>query len=135
MQSVLRFVRRSAEFLAAEKISQLRNSLRGIYVLYQLNDSGGKEHYEVKYIGMSRGDRLGIKGRLRSHKRSKRKAESWTHFSVFQVWDNVTKEEIEELEGLARHLYRRDSTANTMNIQRGYKKLRSVRKDELSEWD
>lgn len=134
MQSDLRFIRRSAEFLKATEISHLKNGLRGIYVLYQFDPSTGR--YDVRYIGMSRGDdRLGIKGRLRAHRRSKRKSDNWTHFSVFEVWDNVTKEEIEELEGFARHLYRRDSTANTLNIQRGYEKLRKVRKPKIAEWD
>src|ERR1700722_20197876 len=73
-------------------------------------------------------------GRLRAHQRSKRKSGGWTHFSVFEVWENVTKEEIEELEGLARHLYRYDSTANTMNLQRGYKKLRTVRENDVRKW-
>ena len=45
---------------------------------------------------MSAGKRFGIKGRLRSHVRSKRKGDEWTHFSVFQVWDNVTDQEIAE---------------------------------------
>jgi hypothetical protein len=135
MQSKLRFIRRAAEFLDIDKISELKNGLRGIYVLYKSEGSNTKKRFEVQYIGMSRGDRLGVKGRLRSHRRSKRKSGEWTHFSVFEVCDNVTKEEIEELEGLARHLYRYDSTANTMNIQRGYKKLRSVRENKVSEWE
>jgi hypothetical protein len=134
MQSDLRFIRRSAEFLKVTEISHLKNGLRGIYVLYILETRDGKERFNVQYIGMSRGDRFGMKGRLRSHRRSKRKSDNWTHFSVFEVWDNVTKEEIEELEGFARHLYRRDSTANTLNIQRGYKKLRKVRKQEIARW-
>ena len=135
MQSDLRFIRRSAEFLEPTEISHLKNGLRGIYVLYLRKIDGGKERYDVQYIGMSRGDRFGMKGRLRAHRRSTSKADRWTHFSIFEVWDNVTKEEIEELEGFARHLYRRDSTASTMNIQRGYKKLRKVRKPKIRDWN
>jgi hypothetical protein len=74
-------------------------------------------------------------GRLRSHKKAKRKVDEWTHFSVLEVWDNVTDEEISELEGLARHLYRYDPTASTLNIQRGYKALGKVRKNDFKEWD
>jgi hypothetical protein len=136
MQSDLRFIRRSAEFLEMNEISHLKDGLRGIYVLYLHKiAANGKERYDVQYIGMSRGDRFGMKGRLRAHRRSKRKSDGWSHFSIFEVWDNVTKEEIEELEGFARHLYRRDSTASTMNIQRGYKKLRKVRKAGIRNWD
>jgi len=99
MQSDLRFIRCFAEFLEPTEISQLKNGL-----LYLRRVDDGKECYDVKYIGMSRGDRFGMNGRLRAHRRSKRKYDGRTHFSIFEVWDNVTKEEIEELEGFARHL-------------------------------
>jgi hypothetical protein len=134
-QSILRFIRRSAEFLERKSISHLQEGLRGIYVLYDSNVERGKQRYDVRYIGMSAGKRFGIKGRLRSHIRSKRKGNEWTHFSVFQVLDNVTDQEIAELEGLARHIYRRDPTASTLNIQRGCKKLRRVRDNKITNWD
>lgn len=134
-QSTLRFIRRSAEFLKRNDVSRLQEGLRGIYVLYNGYVERGKERYDVRYIGMSAGKRFGIKGRLRSHVRSKRKGDEWTHFSVFQVWDNVTDQEIAELEGLARHIYRRDPTASTLNIQRGYKKLRRVRDNKITNWN
>jgi len=41
-----------------------------------------------------------VRARLRSHGRSERKREPWTHFSVLEVFDNVRGEQIEELEGL-----------------------------------
>jgi len=53
---------------------------------------------------------------------------------VFEVWDNIRDEEVAELEGLFRHIYRRDSAANRLNIQRGFKKARSVRQDDLGKW-
>ncbi len=95
-----------------------------------------EEKYDVRYIGMSRGY-LGIKRRLRSHIKSKRKGKEWTHFSVFEVWDNVTDQEIVELEGFARHIYRRDTIASGLNIQRGYKGLRNprVRNNKISDWE
>jgi len=134
-QSILRFIRRSAEFLDRNDVSRLPDGLRGIYVLYDGYVERGKQRYDVRYVGMSAGNHLAIKGRLRSHTKSKRKGDKWTHVSVFQVWDNVTDKEIVELEGFARHIYRKDSTANTLNIQRGYKKLKSVRVKKISNWD
>jgi hypothetical protein len=129
---VLRFIKRSAEFLKQDEISKLPRGLRGIYVLYRKQPSKKKRPvFDLRYIGMSTS---GIGGRLRSHKRSKRKTGEWTHFSVFQVWDNVTNQEVSELEGLARHLYRFDQTASTLNIQRGYKRLRRVRDNKVSGW-
>jgi hypothetical protein len=131
--NVLRFIRRSAEFLEQDDIYKLKRNLRGIYVLYrkQPTPKGRRLIFDVRYIGMSTS---GIGGRLRSHKRSKRKTGEWTHFSIFEVWDNVTNEEVAELEGLARHLYRFDQTASTLNIQRGYKRLRHVRDDKVGNW-
>jgi len=62
------------------------------------------------------------------------KQDLWTHFSVFEVHDNVRGEEIEELEGLLRHIYRRDSGANRLNEQRAFAKLNRVRSKQLDDW-
>ena len=52
------------------------------------------------------------------------------------MWDNIRPEEVEELEGLFWHLYREDSRANSLNMQRSYQppdaagvnlRIRSVR--------
>jgi hypothetical protein len=134
-QSALRFIRRSGEYLNRQEIPHLKKGLRGIYVLY---DKCGTDRYDVRYVGMSAGNRLAIKGRLRSHEKSKRKGKKWSHFSVFQVWDNVTDQEIAELEGFARHIYRKDKIASGLNIRRGYKKLGSksgVRNNNIRNWD
>jgi hypothetical protein len=84
------------------------------------------------YIGMSRGEKFGAKGRINGHMKKKRNL--WTHFSVFEVWDNISKQEIEELEGLFRHFYRKDATANKLNFQRSYKPLRSIRRKSIETW-
>ena len=78
---------------------------------------------------MARGEKTGIKGRLLKHLSSK--ADLWTHFSVFEVWDNITGEQIQELEGLFRHMYRRDATANSLNKQNGHGPLHKLRKLSL----
>ena len=44
------------------------------------------------------------------------------------VWDNIREEEILELEGLFRHIYRKDARANKLNKQRGFAKLKRVAK-------
>jgi hypothetical protein len=59
-QSILRFIRRSAEFLKRNDVSHLQEGLRGIYVLYNGYIERGKERYDVRYIGMSAGKRFGI---------------------------------------------------------------------------
>jgi hypothetical protein len=73
---------------------------------------------------MARGLKTGIAGRLGDHRRNK--GGLWTHYSAFEVWDNITEKEVEELEGLFRHLYRFDSKANALNKQGSYKPLKLV---------
>ena len=84
-----------------------------------------KARYDVVYIGMARGGKSGIKNRLSAHE--KRIGDKWTHFSLFEVWPNVGQAEVEELEGLFRHVFRRDTKANRLAVQKGFQKLRSVR--------
>ncbi len=126
--SELRLVQRCAEFCPQDEINSVPPNTRGIYVLFnkrRLKKGAQKNKYDVVYIGMARGLKTGIRGRLASHK--KRVGDSWTHFSVFEVWPNIGQAEIEELEGLFRHIYRRDTKANRLNAQRGFKKVARVR--------
>jgi hypothetical protein len=136
-ESLLRLVRRSKEFAPKEEIPEVPKRLRGIYVLYKQKrpNSRRNEKFDVLYVGMATaGRRRGIQGRLRSHAKSRRKGDLWTHFSVYEVWDNIRDEEVAELEGLFRHIYRKDSVANSLNIQRGFKKVRGVRVSSWSDW-
>ncbi len=132
-QSLLRLFRRSIEFLPQERAREVPRNVRGIYVLYKRRDNRDRprERYDVVYVGMAKaGRRGGVRGRLGVHQR--RKGQLWTHFSVFQVWDNIHEDDVVELEGLLRHIYRRDSRANRLNIQRGFKKLVKLRENDLS---
>jgi hypothetical protein len=65
---------------------------------------------------------------LKSHLKSEKKRDGWTHFSAFEVHEAYL-EVIEELEGLFRHIYRQDSHANALNVQRNYGKLAKVLQD------
>ncbi len=107
---------------------------RGIYVLYKRRGkaSADTHNFDVVYVGMARGQNTGCRGRLNSH--LKHKSGMWTHFSVYEVWDNIREEEVEELEGLFRHIYQYDSKANSLNSQKGYKKLRRVTKQTAIAW-
>src|SRR6266704_1932221 len=105
----LRLIKRFAEFRPANTIAEIPGKRRGIYVLYKQRSKAGKRYYDVVYVGMTT---AGIRGRLNKHLRSRRKKGLWTHFSAFEVWENVRDEEIRELEGLFRHLYRKDTRAN-----------------------
>lgn len=133
-QSPLRLVYRCAEYCQQEEVFDLPNELRGIYVLYKRRRSrAGVVYFDVVYVGMAWAGRKGnIRGRLKDHRRKKRKL--WSHFSVFEVWDNIRDDEIRELEGLFRHIYKRDSKANRLNLARGFKALQRVRSNALTEW-
>ena len=119
----------TAEYQSVEEVLKVPKGIRGIYVLYKFE----RGKFDVVYVGMTTaGDGGGVRGRLRSHK--KRKSGLWSHYSVFEVWDNIRDDEVVELEGLFRHIYHLDSKANSLNIQRKFKKLVQVRNNEIENW-
>ncbi|MDA2937544.1 GIY-YIG nuclease family protein [Acidobacteria bacterium AH-259-A15] len=122
--SELRLVKRWQPLVPKSKVKQIPSlGLRGIYVLYKYAKK--TESYNVVYVGMAGAEtRSGIRGRLNRHLR--KKGDMWTHFSVFEVWDNITQAEVVELEGLFRQIYSKDSRANKLNVQKSFKKLKRV---------
>jgi hypothetical protein len=122
--SELRLICKCAQWLPKEMRTQIPRGIRGIYALHCFSPRLDK--YDVVYIGMANGKR-GIRSRLASHARSKRKRNEWSHFSFFEVWPNITENEIEELEGLFREIYRKDAHGNRLARQKRYRKLRDVR--------
>jgi len=129
--SELKIVKRCVEFRPRDKVNLVPPNTRGIYVLLMKK---GSTKFDVVYVGMAGGQKAGARGRLRSHLKSKTKRDLWTHFSLFEVWDNITEDEVAELEGLFRHIYRKDSRANRINKQRSFKKLKKVRLNNLKKW-
>ena len=122
--SQLKLIKHCVEFVPKDEIKNVPRRTRGIYVLFKYRPRLDK--YDVVYIGMAGGEKkAGIGGRLGKHKRDKRSL--WTHFSIFEVWDNIREDEVRELEGIFRHIYRRDNRANRLNVQRSFKKLTKVR--------
>lgn len=111
------------EFVPASQMSGLPSGMRGLYALYQ-EDKAGK--LNLAYVGMTGN---GAKGRLGKHTESK--AGSWSHCSVFEVWDNITQSQIEELEALFRHSLRKDATASALNIQKGSAMFRRLRDETI----
>lgn len=119
--------KRSFEFISRDDIDQIPKLVRGIYVLFDEDPAAsGKGHMNVVYVGMARGEQSGAKGRIKKHLAAK--ADLWTHCSVFEVWDNIPAKQVEELEGLFRHLYRRDAVANRLNKQKAYAPLTKLTK-------
>jgi hypothetical protein len=129
--SELRLIKRCAEFRPRDEVKLVPHNTRGIYAL--LGKKPG-DKFDVVYVGMAGGQKAGAHGRMRSHAKSKTKGKLWTHFSLFEVWDNITQAEVAELEGLFRHIYRKDSRANRINKQRSFKKLKRVKINNLKKW-
>lgn len=128
-ESAMRLIKRIAEFQPVETVNLVPSKRRGIYVLYRRRKRGGQEYFNVVYVGMATS---GMQGRLKSHRRKKNGL--WTHFSIFEVWDNIRDEEIVELEGLFRFFYRKDKKANVLNVQKNFKKAKLVRQNDLRLW-
>jgi hypothetical protein len=131
--SDLRLIKRCVEFRPKTEIGKIPGRTRGIYVLFNKRGKASEDVYEVVYIGMARGTKSGMNGRLHAHARGKNK-DRWTHFSIFEVWDNIREEEVVELEGVLRHVYRKDARANPLNEQRKFMKLKTVGKVKLENW-
>ena len=129
--SQLRLIKHSLEYLERDEHLRIPRGTRGIYVLYKQRGlkSATEHHYDLVYVGMAT---RSIRSRILSHK--KRKRGLWTHFSFFEVWDNIQDQEIAELEGLFRHLYRFDSRANNLNAQKAHKPLMRLTKLTRRKW-
>jgi hypothetical protein len=129
----LRLIQCCSEFRLKTEIDELPDSVRGIYVLLKHRPKLTKK-YDVVYIGMARRGVGGVKSRLLKHKRSVRKGSLWTHFSVYSVWPNISDDEVAELEGLFRHIYRRDTHANKLAKQKGFRSLKPTVRNNFSKW-
>lgn len=120
-QSTLRWVWRMTEFRPKDDRVELPWKVRGFYAL--LSEEGHrKKRYHVEYVGIADD----LRRRLNQHASGSKKRR-WDHFSVFQVWPNITEEEIREIEGILRHVYRKDPHASGMNKQRRMNMLGRVR--------
>jgi len=118
--SSLRLLKRREEYVPVEEVDDLPPRLRGIYVLYKYRPR--VRRWDVVYVGMAANG--SIRSRLRRHKRKKK--DLWTHCSAFEVWDNITPAEVQELEGIFRHIYRKDSRAAKLNVQRSFGKMKKL---------
>lgn len=130
----LRLVERCYELVIKDDVGVVPYGTRGIYVLYKEAPPPARSkipRFDVVYIGLAAGVGNGVRGRLYRHRIDK--PEEWTHFSVFSVWPNIREEEIRELEGLLRHIFRFDTHANRLNIAKGYNAIRSVRMQSQAE--
>ncbi len=121
----LRLIFRCAQWIPRDLRTRIPRRVRGIYALHCRK----KDKFDVVYIGMSAG-KSGIRRQLASH--AKHRAKEWSHFSFFEVWPNVSEDEISELEGLFREIFRKDTHANHLALQKKCEKLRKVKVSQRS---
>lgn len=127
-QPLLRLVKRWQRYRPKEDFSTVPRGTRGFYVLYTKKRGGA---YEVHYIGVSGLGKRGrgrIDRRLRRHR--KRKSD-WTHFSFFEVHDNITAAEIREIEALLLQIFRDDTRMDLGNKQTGSRAFSALRRKKL----
>jgi hypothetical protein len=122
----LRLIFRCAQWIPKSFLNRIPKRVRGIYALHFYHKKFKKKKYDVVYIGMASG-KAGIRSRLAAHAGSKRKGKEWSHFSIFEVWPNIAEDDISELEGLFREIFRKDTNANHLARQKRYVKLQKVR--------
>jgi len=128
-QAPLRLIKRCRLHLERDDW-KIPSVTRGIYVLYRAGAGHGKKKkFEVFYIGVggvSKNASSGVGGRIKHHAKTKSK---WTHYSFFEVHDNISREEILELEALFLRIFRHDPRIKLANVQLGSKILKRLSKD------
>src|SRR5277367_5251508 len=98
--SETKFIEICAQWRPKSEINLIPSGTRGVYAL--LHHRPKIKKFDVVYIGMA--PRGGMRARLAAHTKSSTKI--WSHFSIFQVWNNVGEVEVSELEGLFREISR-----------------------------
>jgi hypothetical protein len=124
-----KFIKRCAQWIPREKSRDIPPATRGIYALLQYRQK--RKKFDVAYIGMT--SRSSVGRRLARHKLDHGK--TWSHFSIFEVQDSVSEEELVEIEGFFREIYRKDTQANQFNRQKKCKLIRGVRENDLTKWN
>lgn len=81
---------------------------RGFYVLYR--KAPRAERYEVQHIGFDGAGKKGTGVRARLKTQVARRP-LWTHYSLVEVHDSATRDEIHQLEALLRQMFRDDDDA------------------------
>ena len=134
-QAPLRFIKR-CQLYRKRSTCRLKAFIphitRGVYVLYKDKSNASKKKFEVFYIGVGgvkKAATSGIRSRLRSHDKHK---DDWTHYSLFEVHDNISREEILEIEQLLLRIFRHDDRIRLDNVQLGSNVLKQLSRS--SEW-
>jgi len=129
-QSLLRIVKRWRRYEVRGDWGSVPRKTRGFYVLYRQGKKSAN-HFEVVYIGVAglgTAVRQGIVGRLRAHDRRMR---NWTHYSFLEAHDNVTRDDLRELESLLLSIFRHDPRIKLANVQKSSRTLYKLRQRKM----
>ena|ERR1041385_5943485 len=135
-KSKLTIFKRTIQFQKRETFSQIPSDIRGIYILHLGNPD---DVCRSVYVGRSHG-KVGIKQRISEHTRHTSDHWKWTHFSVYEVHDNVSDVQIGELEGLLLYAHRKHPGICTINKQKRPKAFRlsppnGVKEKSFAKWN
>jgi hypothetical protein len=124
-QASLRLIKRCRLYIRRGDWKPIPPVTRGVYVLYRARPASNSRRkiFQVAYIGVggiSKSARSGVAGRIKGHHKTK---PDWTHYSFFEVHDNITRQEILEIEGLLLHIFRDDPRVQLANLQLGARAL------------
>src|SRR5437764_15308759 len=114
-QAPLKLIKRCRLYVQRGNWEPIPHVTRGFYVLYKAVPNGKKKEYQVFYIGVggvSKKAASGVGSRIKNHDKAK---DGWTHYSFYEVHDNIFREEIFELESLLLRLFRHDSRIKLAN--------------------
>lgn len=126
-QSPLRIVKRWRRYEPRGDWRFVLPVTRGVYILYSLK----RGQYRVVYIGvagLSKTAKSGIASRLRSHDKNRKK---WSHYSFFEVHDNISHDEIRELENFLLSIFRHDDRIALENKQKSSKAFMKLRQNAV----
>jgi len=124
-QSILRLIKRWRRYQVRGDWKPVPGRTRGLYVLYRNEPSNQHQVIYIGVAGLGRGGTGSIRSRLKRHHQKKKR---WTHYSVFEVHDNITREEIRELEALFLAIFRHDRRIDLTNKQKGSKSFSKLRR-------
>jgi hypothetical protein len=128
-QSLRRLIKRWTRYDLREKWRDVPMGTRGVYVLYERGDNGAFNTVYIGVAGIGRTGRGSARSRLKRHNA---RISNWSHFSLFEVHDNITGDEIREIEALLLGIFRHDPRIELTNKQKGSKKLNQLRR--LTHW-
>jgi hypothetical protein len=130
-QAPLRLIKRCRLYVPRGERKKIPHVTRGLYFLYKKRPgSKGKKRFVVAYIGVggvSKKANTGIGARIKSHVKNFEK-EDWTHYSFYEVHDNISRQEILQLEDLFLRIFRHHDP-RLLNRQLGSPILWKLSKD------